>query len=264
MRPLAALAVALLLTGSAFAEEIPLRPVVPGDAEIVRLTDQGEHIVSNVRNPSIALYLPAQASGAGVVVIPGGGHRELWMDHEGYRVGAWLAAHGVAAFVLKYRLSGAPGSPYTIADEVDDVQAALRLVRSHAKDWNVSPERLGVIGFSAGGELALLAGTAPDASARPAFMGLIYPAPPKTLTLGANLPPAFLLCGADDSDGPNISEGVPALYLALKHAGGSPEMHILSKTGHGFGMRDANGASIQEWPVLFLDWLQGQGFIARG
>jgi endo-1,4-beta-xylanase len=244
----------MLLTAEA---AVPLRPAVP-DTQTVRLTEQGEHIVSNVSNPSITPYLPTHGNGTAVVVIPGGGHRELWMDHEGWRVGAWFQAHGVAAFVLQYRLSRAEGSHYTMRDELDDVQSAIRLVRGRAGEWHVAPDRVGIIGFSAGGELAVLAGTASDESLRPAFMGLIYPAIPKDLKISGRLPPAFLLCGADD--GTEISEGVPALYLALKHAGGSPEMHVLSKTGHGFGMRDENSASIREWPALFADWLAGQGF----
>lgn len=247
----------VLLPISVSAEEIPLRPPAAG-TETVRLTGQGEHIVSNVTNPSLTLYLPVHGNGTAVIVIPGGGHRELWMDHEGYRVGAWLQSHGVAAFVLKYRLSRADGSHYTMHDELDDVQSAIGLVRMRAKDWHVAPDHVGVIGFSAGGELALLAGTAPQESLRPAFMGLMYPAIPKDLKIAAPLPPAFLLCGADD--GPEISEGVPALYLALKRAGASAEMHVLAGTGHGFGMRDENGASIRDWPVLFADWLAGRGF----
>ena len=257
MRFAIALLLSMSLAASASAGEILLRPRVPG-TQSVRLNEYGEHIVSNVDNPTIEPYLPAHGNGTAVVVIPGGGHRELWMDHEGYRVAAWLRSQGIAAFVLKYRLAQAPGSHYTIADELDDVQAAIRMVRERAKEWHVVSTHVGVIGFSAGGELALRAGTAPDASLRPDFMGLIYPGIPADLKIEGPLPPAFLLCGADDNTA--ISEGVPALYLSLKHAGGSPELHIISKTGHGFGMRKENSASIKDWPVLFRDWLHGQGF----
>src|SRR4029077_3766741 len=120
-------------------QAIPLWPAgAPGSAgktadEHVRISDQGDHIVSNVHQPSILPYLPdpAAATGAAVIVIPGGGHRELWMDHEGYRVGRWLADHGVAAFVLKYRLAREAGSTYTVeGTELADVQRAIRLVRS--------------------------------------------------------------------------------------------------------------------------------------
>ena len=241
-------------------------------AESVRITEQGEHIVSSVHRPSITPYLPEKASGAGVVVIPGGGHRELWMDHEGYRVGQWLEDHGIAAFVLKYRLANEPGSTYTVeGEELADVQRAIRLVRSRAAEWHVAPDRIGVIGFSAGGELAALAGTRYDTavqnpkdaidreSARPAFMGLIYPAIPKDMRLTKDMPPAFLLCGADDN--PAIAEGVPALYLALKHAGVPVEVHILGGTGHGFGLRESNPTDVKIWPTLFYNWLGARGML---
>jgi len=243
--------------------------------EAVRLTELGEHIVSQVHHPSLTPYLPVagQGTGAAVVVIPGGGHRELWMDHEGYRVGRWLAAHGIAAFVLKYRLAREPGSTYTIeGHSLKDVQRALRLVRSRASTWGIAPDRVGVIGFSAGGELAALAGArydtgAPGAadaverqSAKPAFLGLIYPAIPEGVTWSADTPPAFLLCGELDS--PAIADGLPALYQAIRHAGGSAELHVLTGVGHGFGIRDANPPAVAQWPVLFVAWLGARGFLA--
>ena len=261
-------AIALSVTGATASALAPV-PLWPGDKiaitrESVRLTEQGEHIVSNVHRPSITPYLPQNADGAAVIVIPGGGHRELWMDHEGYRVGQWLADRGVAAFVLKYRLSRGEGSPYTMRDELADVQQAIRLVRHRAAEWHVSPNRVGAIGFSAGGELAILAGTrssiadaAGSESDRPDFVGLIYPAIPKELHIGNDTPPAFLLCGAADS--PEIAEGVPALFLALKQAGGSAEMHVIAGAGHGFGMRDTNPAGVAIWPVLFFNWLETIG-----
>src|SRR5262249_54094506 len=137
----------------------PPNTAAAAPAEQIRLTGQGEHIVSSVHRPSIAPYLPeaAAATGAAVVVVPGGGHRELWMDHEGYRVAQWLSAHGIAAFVLKYRLAAEPGSHYSVErDELADLQRAIRLVRHRAADWHVDPARIGVLGFSAGGELAML------------------------------------------------------------------------------------------------------------
>jgi len=266
------------------ANATPLPPILlwpngaPGSeaktvAESVRIAEQGEHIVSSVHRPSITPYLPEKANGTGVVVIPGGGHRELWMDHEGYRIGQWLEDHGIAAFVLKYRLANEPGSTYTVErDELADVQRAIRLVRSRTAEWHVAPDKVGVIGFSAGGELAALAGTRYDPtmqnpkdaidgqSARPAFMGLIYPAIPKEMPLTKDTPPAFLLCGADDS--PAIAEGVPALYLALRHAGVPVEMHIFAGTGHGFGLRESNPLEIKIWPTLFYNWLNARGMLA--
>jgi len=282
-----ALAVALLWVCSTNAMAQEPRPVLlwpngaPGSEgktgeEHVRLTELGEHIVSNVQRPSITPYIPdsAVATGAAVIVIPGGGHRELWMDHEGYRVGRWLRDHGIAAFVLKYRLAREDGSTYTVeGDELADVQRAIRLVRSRAREWAIAPDRIGVLGFSAGGELAVLAGTrydggAPGAadsvsrvSSRPAFMGLIYPAVPGDLRVTAETPPAFLLCGANDS--PSITDGVQSLYAAIRQAGGSPELHVLTGVGHGFGIRDGNPPAVAAWPSVFDDWLAARGIVAR-
>ena len=243
--------------------------------EKMRLTPQGEHIVSGVNQPSITPYLPVKASGAGIVVLPGGGHRELWMDHEGYRVGRWFSDHGIAAFVLKYRLSKEDGSTYTIdGASLPDAQRAIRLMRSRAAEWNLAPHRIGIIGFSAGGELAALAGTrydigspsAPDpidrASSKPDFLGLLYPAIPQGMHLSKDTPPAFLLCGEDDA--PAISEGVPELYLDLKRAGASAELHVLTGVGHGFGIRDGNPPAVSNWTSLFYQWLDARGLLKGG
>ncbi len=242
--------------------------------ESVRLTELGEHIVSRVHHPSITPYIPAAttATGAAVIVIPGGGHRELWMDHEGYRVGRWLSDHGIAAFVLKYRLAREDSSTYTVEGHaLADVQRAIRLVRSRASAWRVATDRIGVMGFSAGGELAALAGARYDSGtqssqdpvdregSKPAFMGLIYPSIPGGLSLSRDTPPAFLLCGENDS--PAISEGVAGLYTAIRHAGGSAEMHVLAGVGHGFGIRDSNPRAVANWPSLFYDWLDARGIL---
>lgn len=247
--------------------------------ETVRLNEQGEHIISNVQAPNITAYLPApgHATGTSVVVIPGGGHAELWMDHEGSNVAAFLADHGVAAFVLKYRLARAPGSTYTIeGTELADLQRALRVIRSRAAQWRIDPDRIGVMGFSAGGHLAALAATA-DAgaasnsaaasnakdpvdrlSARPRFQALLYPSIPPHLKLGSDTPTAFLACGAEDQ--PAISLGLAELYLALRRAGAQAELHIYGGAGHGFGMRKSNAGPAAAWPEQFLVWLGSQDF----
>ena len=242
--------------------------------EAVRITSDGEHIISSIHRPAIVPYLPAKgtATGSVVLVIPGGGHREIWIDHEGNNVARWLSQHGVAAFVLKYRLAREPGSTYTVEGEaLSDVQRALRLIRSRAAEWGVDPNRLGVMGFSAGGELAALASTkfglgipdAPDPfdrqSTRPAFQALLYPAIPKDIVLTKDTPPAFLACGEEDR--PDIAEGVPDLYLALRKQGVSTELHVFSKTGHGFGLRESNHGPSASWISLFLAWMDAQGFL---
>jgi endo-1,4-beta-xylanase len=244
--------------------------------EVVRISPEGDHIVSSVNKPSITVYLPTpdRATGAGIVVIPGGGHSELWMDHEGYTVAAWLSDRGIAAFVLKYRLARENSSTYTIeGTELGDTQRAIRLVRSRAVEWGLDPDRIGVIGFSAGGELAALASTGYDAgntgatdpidrqSSKPDFQGLLYPGIPRNMPppFSKNTPPAFLACGADDR--PDISEGVPEPYLAMKRAGVSAELHVFAGVGHGFGIRNTNSGNVSLWPDLFYGWLGTSGFL---
>ncbi len=242
-------------------------------AEQLRLTESGEHIVSSVHRPSLSPYLPApsMATGAAVIVIPGGGHRELWMDHEGYRVAQWLSAHGIAAFVLKYRLAAEPGSHYTVNDdELADAQRAIRLVRHRAAEWRIDAARVGVLGFSAGGELALLAAIRPPVaasaaaddvareSALPAFAGLMYPGFDEVPQFTTPPPPMFLLCGEQDAA---IAARLPELQRAIARAGGSGELHLLAHANHGFGMREANPPAIAIWPTLFRDWLDASGFL---
>ena len=273
----------LIVTCATAVAQQPVIPLWPGVApgsegktapEAIRISPQGDHVISSVHHPSITVYLPpaAKATGAAVVVIPGGGHREIWIDHEGYAVAAWLSDHGVAAFVLKYRLAREQGSTYTVeGTELHDVQRAIRLVRSRAREWGVGPGRVGVMGFSAGGELAALASTHYDGgnmgavdpidheSSRPAFQALIYPAIPHDMSLSAETPSAFLACGADDRK--DISEGLPELYLAIKRAGVLAELHVFAGVGHGFGIRASNTGNVRSWPDLFYGWLGSSGFL---
>jgi acetyl esterase/lipase len=244
--------------------------------EKVRLTPDGEHVISSVHQPSLTVYLPAKemATGAAVVIAPGGSHVELWVDHEGYDVAKWLSAHGVAGFVLKYRLAREAGSSYTVeGNSLPDMQRAIRLVRSRATEWGVDPERVGVMGFSAGGELAARAATQFDAgnaaaadsidrqSSKPTFQALLYPGLPQNLPVSKDEPPAFLLCG--EQDRPGISEGLPELFIQLKHAGVAAELHVYSGVGHGFGIRSANTGAIAGWPDRFLEWLGALGYLKR-
>jgi acetyl esterase/lipase len=269
-------------SGFAAAQQTPIKlwpkgaPGTEGKItpETVRLNPDGEHIISNIQEPSLLPYLPAAgtATGAAVVVAPGGGHRELWMDHEGYAVGEWLSSHGVAAFVLKYRLAKEDNSKYTVeGTELADMQRAIRTVRSRSKEWGIDPARIGVMGFSAGGELAALASTRYDAGSpssedpieragsKPDFQALLYPAIPHDPRLTAETPRAFLACGGNDR--PDISQGLAEFYLALSRLHVSTELHIYAGVGHGFGIRKTNPPPVSDWPTLFLEWMDAQGLL---
>ena len=214
----------------------------------------------------LTVYLPAKekASGAGIVICPGGGHSVLAIEHEGHNVGQWLADNGIAGFVLKYRLAREKGSPYKVEEHAyQDAQRALRLVRSKAKEWNVN--KLGILGFSAGGDLVLLTSTTFDAgkadaadviereSSRPDFQIAVYPAIPKDLKFAKNNPPALLLCGNQDRQ--NISEGLATLYLNMKRAGINAELHIYASVGHGFGLREKANLRVAGWPARVQEWM---------
>lgn len=245
------------------------------------VTDRGKdgvrnRTVASIHNPTLTVYLPAKekANGAAVVICPGGGHRYLAIDHEGYDVAKWLSSAGVAAFVLKYRLAREEGSSYKVdTHALGDGLRAIRTVRARAKEWSVDPARVGIIGFSAGGEVAALAGTRFDAgqdsstdaverqSSRPDFMLLIYPGVrPESLTIPKDTPPAFFAHAADDkSVNPERST---ALFLALNKAGISAELHIYAHGGHGFGMRD-RPLPVSSWPARAEAWMSDLGFLKK-
>ncbi len=261
--------------------------------EKVRVTESGEHVLSNIHKPGITPYLPPpdQATGCAVIVAPGGGHRELWSDHEGHNVARWLSEHGVAAFVLKYRLAKETNSTYTVDDHaVLDMQRAIRLVRHRAAEWGIATNRVGVMGFSAGGEVAFLAAMRFDAatpsastvtlvdrnreaviglatpgdevdqqSARADFQALIYPGRLQRIEPGLNSPPAFLVCGYNDR--PDISEGLAGVYLKFKQLKVPTELHIYAGSGHGFGLRPNDSKPAAKWIKRFEEWLADSGFL---
>lgn len=246
-------------------KEVLTAPAAPG----------GSTHLSSVHNPSILVYLPPKekATGAAMIVAPGGGHRYLSIDSEGTNVAEWLNGIGVAAFVLKYRLAREEGSPYKVeVHPYADAQRAIRTVRARAAEWNVNPAKIGIMGFSAGGEIAVLASTKfdmgkPDAadpverqSSRPDYQILIYPGiRAENIQVSKNTPPTFMLC-ADDDTGP--STAVPALYLALKKAGVQAELHVYSSGGHGFGYRPAEtrkNVIYSTWLLRLQDWMADTG-----
>jgi endo-1,4-beta-xylanase len=263
-------------------KEIPLWPHgAPGSEgktgkEKVRMFEQREHIISNIHNPSITPYIPEKSTstGAAVIIAPGGGHRELWIDHEGYAPAKWFRDKGIAAFVLKYRLARDTNSTYTIdKDELADIQRAIRLVRSRAREWNIDTARIGVMGFSAGGEVAGLSAMRFDngkkdaadvvdhESSRPAFQALIYPGGTARFEVVKNASPLFLVGGYNDRD--DISQGIAQLYLKYKQAAVPAELHIYANAGHGFGIRATNKGAIVGWPDRFVEWLADLGFLKK-
>ena len=210
-----------------------------------------------------------------MIVAPGGGHRFLSIDTEGTNVAGWLAGQGVAAFVLKYRLAREEGSTYKVeVHPLADAQRAIRMVRSRAKEWGVNPARIGIMGFSAGGEVAALAATRYDMgdaaaadpiehfSSRPDYQVLIYPGvKPETVNITKDTPPAFMLC-ADNDKGP--ANTIPALYLAMKKAGVPAEMHIYASGGHGFGLRTPDSRPniiYSTWVLRLGEWMSDVGMV---
>jgi acetyl esterase/lipase len=243
--------------------------------EKLRIVEE-DHVISNIHHPSVTTYLPAKekATGAAVIIAPGGGHRELWITHEGYNPAKWFSDRGIAAFVLKYRLAHDTLSTYTIdKDELADIQRAIRLVRSRAKEWGIDTSRIGVMGFSAGGEVAALSAmrfdygnaAAVDAidrqGSRPAFQALIYPGNSNRFEVVANAPPVFLVGGYNDRD--DIAVGIAEVYIKYKKANVPAELHIYSNAAHGFGMRARNTGAMAGWPSRFEEWLSDRGFLKK-
>jgi endo-1,4-beta-xylanase len=228
--------------------------------------------VSGIHHPSLTIYLPAKekANGAALIICPGGGHRFLSIDHEGYDVARWLTDQGVAGFVLKYRLANEAGSNYKVdVQALADARRAVRLVRSRAAEWGVDPTRVGLIGFSAGGELAMLAGTKfekgqPSAvdplerlDSRPDFLALIYPGfRPGSVHVTKETPPTFLAVADDDRF---CAPASIEFYQALKTAGVSGELHIYARGGHGFGM-ERRPLPVTSWTDRLRDWMADRGY----
>lgn len=231
--------------------------------------------VCNVHNPTITPFIPAaeKSTGTAVIICPGGGHSKLCLGHEGYALAEWFKARGIAAFVLKYRLAREKGSTYTIQDHaMADARRAIRLIRSRSAEWHIKTDRLGILGFSAGGELAAFAAMKSDPgqkdaadpieqqSSRPDFQALIYPGTSGLFNAEKGMPPLFIAAGYNDR--PDISEGMATLYLKYKAAGVKAEMHLYANAGHGFGYRpDAKPSTAARWPERFTEWLTDSGLL---
>lgn len=263
---------------------VPIWPgVAPGSensqqVEKTSLFPNGKFsVVRNVVQPTLTVYLPdaSKAIGTGVIVAPGGAFRFLTMDAEGHDVARWLAARGISAFVLKYRLvetpaddgamwqefmkamSAARSAPSSLTDDsrlgiADGIQS-IKVVREHAKQWRVAPNRLGFMGFSAGAIVTSGTLLEAPAGARPDFAAPIYGAPFSALpAIPAQLPPIFFAYASDDD---LVAGKVQAFYQALRDAGHHPELHVYAKGGHGFGM-NKQGTSSDYWIDDLYHWLQ--------
>ena len=222
---------------------------------------EGSNVV-NIHNPSITPFVPAadKSTGTAVIICPGGGHSKLCLGHEGYALAEWFRDHGIAAFVLKYRLAREKGSTYTIQDHaMADARRAIRTVRNRAAEWHIQADRIGILGFSAGGELAAFAAMKNDPGQKDAA-DPIYPGTSGLFNAEKGMPPLFIACGY--SDRPDIAEGMATLYLKYKAAGVKAELHIYANAGHGFGYKpDAKPSAAAKWPERFTEWLTDSGFM---
>ncbi len=252
-----------------------------------------QKMVRNVVAPTLTAYLPerAKATGTAVVICPGGGFHFLSWDSEGIEVAKWLQARGVAAFVLKYRLlnTGATEGEFqrhlgflfgrksttpdgkeivpTPQEETErkaipdlaaaDGRQAIRVVRQRASEWGIAPDRIGILGFSAGGAVTMGVVMDPTADSHPNFAAPIYGGSTGNAPVPADAPPLFILVANDDV---GASVGSARLYSEWKTAGKSAELHIYSKGGHGFGM-NKRGLPVDSWIERFGDWLDVQGLL---
>jgi acetyl esterase/lipase len=279
--------------GAVISEPIPLWPKGPpnekGDVgeehDTTKPSDglvSGQRVIrlGNVSKPEITLYRPSKEkdTGTAVVVCPGGGYSILAMDLEGTEICEWFNSIGVTGVLLKYRVPTRPGDDKHVLP-LQDAQRALSLVRFHAKDWNLDPKRIGVLGFSAGAHLTASLSTTFDrrayepvddadrVSCRPDFSMPIYPAYlalkdqdnkiAPDLNVTTNTPPTFLIQAEDD--GVRVENSL-VYYLALKNAKVPVEMHLYPNGGHGYGLRPSDKL-ISSWPKRAEEWLRGLGML---
>lgn len=267
---------------------IPVWPDQVPDAEFWRnagpeadfFSASGTRLLRNISTPTLTAYLPepSTASGTGIIVCPGGAFHFLAIDKEGTDVARWLAARGVAAFVLKYRVVPIPdeaqarqiaANPTPHRPQMDRVRPmvvadglqAMRTLRAQAEQWRCSPDRLGIIGFSAGAHAAV--GTAlkyQDAESRPSFAASIY-GEWWERWIPADAPPLFLMAASND---PLIDvRSNTGLYDAWYTAGCRAELHLYAQGGHGFGIT-RQGLPVDGWIDRFWEWLRAEGFISEG
>lgn len=254
----------------------------PGQPKEQWFRQEGSLQVRNVEEATLTPFLPPEGArtGAGVIVAPGGAFLGLAIEEEGFRVARWLADHGIAAFVLKYRVLKTPADPSQFQREVAamrngtgpasfrppedtppealaDGQAAIAHVRAHAAGYGVDPERVGMMGFSAGAFTTLSVALANRADARPAFIAPIY-GRQRAVTPPAGAPPMFIAIAADDG---LFARDALALVDSWRQAGAPVEFHFYQNGGHGFGLGRA-GSTTVDWMAQFHRWLGVNGFLA--
>lgn len=262
---------------------VPLYPAPTGSAstEIWDTMGNGQRIVRNVTTPTLRPFLPPaeKATGAAVIVAPGGGFTMLSMDNEGWPIAQWFADHGVAAFVLKYRLLPTPADeaqslretmPKILASmhskapppdikaplATQDALAALKLVRANAAKWGVDPKRVGMIGFSAGAMTSLRSVLEGAPGERPDFVGYIY-GPMQAVTVPAGAPPMFAALAIDDP----LFGGRGFDIIGSWHDAGIPvELHAYERGSHGFGA-GAPGTTTTMLLPEFYAWMQSRGLL---
>ncbi|MDX2270308.1 MAG: alpha/beta hydrolase [Bryobacter sp.] len=261
-----------------FAQELPLYPgPAPGSEnatwqEGFLPANDGKRRIFNVTRPTLTPYLAPNPNGTAIVVCPGGGFRHLAIDHEGHEVARFLNTLGVSAFVLKYRVYRSDDlTPSNTASHIemrraegmrlgaDDARAALALLRQRAAEFKIRADRIGILGFSAGGYHAAAAALVHTPANRPDFAIPIYPGVPADAQAPARPMPLFLLHADDDKTVPPRDTSV-RLYNLWKQAGASAELHIYSRGGHGFGIRKIN-QPVDTWPDRLREWLGAQGLL---
>jgi len=235
-----------------------------------------DYWVRNINNPSVTVFMPPKekANGCAVIVAPGGGFRELVYNAEGKQAAEFLNSIGVTAFVLKYRLPGEENSPYTPENVRQDAARAIRLVRSRASEFHIDPDRIGMLGFSAGGAVIMMVAfekgdgdpKAPDAidrvNGRPNFQMMVYPGGKAPETISADAPPAFLICANDDEYG--CDEVTLDLLQKFRTANVPVEAIFLAKGKHAFNMGDRSSlVTVNTWPQRMADWIKDSGFLKQ-
>ena len=248
----------------------------PEEAADVTLPNVGRiHVITNVTVPTLTVIRPARANGTAMIVMPGGSFRALAWDVDGLETAHWLAGEGITAFVLKYRVrppQDGESFGQTLDDfaratvarrgfAVADAEQAIRFVRSHAGQYAIAPNRVGLIGFSAGAMATVEVAMAHDPAARPDFAVAMYGAALSPEVPAAGAPPLFIAAAQDDPQLPAINS--VELFQRWTKAGLPAELHLYERGGHGFGFR-RHHLPADDWPAAFRLWLAAHGYLPRG